>query len=141
MFYEFIEERIMASKCGDLDAFEKLILEGCGSLYLYASMLRETKEERFRLVKNTYLLAWNKLQQLEIPEKYDVWIKSLLWKQAAMETSDDEEEVRKTALCGVNNLIKQAFASAENYWYIPLGEKKKLAGMVIDDIKIGRAHV
>ena len=60
MQYEYLEERIMMSKCGDLKAFEGLILEGCGSLYLYAAMIKNTKNERIRLVRNTYMTAWNR---------------------------------------------------------------------------------
>ena len=138
MYYEYIEERIMTAKCGDLDAFGGLVMEGCGSLYLYAAMLRETKEERLRLVKNTYVSAWNSLQRLEIPNKYDVWLKGLMWKQAAIETNESEDEVRRTAVSGVNDLIKQAFASAENYWYLGIDDKKKLAESVMDDIRTNR---
>ena len=138
MQYEYLEERIMMSKCGDLKAFEGLILEGCGSLYLYAAMIRGTKSERIRLVRNTYMAAWNRLQMLEIPDRFDLWIKNLLWKQAAIECQEEEESIQKIAEDGVSDLIKRAFKSSENYWYLPLDDKNKLARSVINDIKSGK---
>ena len=138
MQYEYLEERIMMSKCGDLEAFESLIMEGCGSLYLYAAMIKNTKGERIRLLRNTYMAAWNRLQMLEIPGRFDLWIKSLLWKQAAVECDGTEELIQKIAEDGVNELIKRAFKEAENFWYLPLDDKSRLAQTVIDDIRRGR---
>ena len=135
MQYEYIEEKVMLSKCGNLDAFSQLIMEGCGSLYLYAAMLKNTKTERIRLVRNTYLSAWGNISCLEVPDKFDLWLKGILWKQAAIETDGEEEEMRVLAEEGVNTLIKEAFKSAENYWYLPLQEKERLAYSVIEDIR------
>lgn len=141
MQYEYLEERIMMSKCGDLKAFEGLILEGCGSLYLYAAMIKNTKNERIRLVRNTYMTAWNRLQMLEIPGRFDLWIKGILWKQAAIECHEEEEVIQKIAEDGVSNLIREAFKSSENYWYLPLDDKYSLAETVISDIQSGASRM
>ena len=138
MQYDYLEERIMMSKCGDLEAFESLILEGCGSLYLYAAMIKNTKNERLRLVRNTYMSAWNKLQKLEIPDRFDLWIKGILWKQAAIECNEEEDVIQKMAEDSVSDLIKRAFKASENYWYLSIDDKNRLAQTVVNDIRSGK---
>lgn len=134
MYYDNIEERIMLVKCGDVSAFEELVLEGCGSLYLYAAVLRDTKKERFDLVRSTYLHAWDRLTMLEMPEKYDVWIKGILWQEAAAEYDEDEVAVEHVAHDRVSRIMREAFRYAENYWYLSPEDKARLTSSVISEI-------
>ena len=141
MVYESIDERIMRVKCGDMAVFEDLILEGCGSLYLYAAMIKDSKAERFRLVRETYMIAWDRIRALEIPTRFDIWIKGIMWKQAAIEEGKTETEVKELAEDRVSTLLKRAFREAENYWYLPLDDKRLLAAAVMSDIRCGRSRL
>lgn len=141
MVYDRIEERIMRAKCGDTDVFEELIIEGCGSLYLYAAMIKDSKAERFRLVRETYNTAWNRITALEIPGRFDLWIKGIMWKQAAVDENRTDAEMRELAEDRVSSLLKKAFEEAENYWYLPLKDKKLLAAAVMSDIRCGRTRM
>ena len=141
MVYERIEEKIMRAKCGDTAVFEELIMEGCGSLYLYAAMIKDSKAARFRLVRETYNVAWNRITALEIPTGFDVWLKGIMWKQAAADENRTEAEIKELAEDGVSALLKTAFQEAENYWYLPLKDKILLAAAVMSDIRCGRTRM
>ena len=54
---------------------------------------------------------------------------------------EGEVLVQKIAEDGVSNLIREAFKSSENYWYLPLDDKYSLAETVISDIRRGASRM
>ena len=140
MAYEDIDEKLIKVECGDFNAYREIIIEGCGSLYLYASMIKDSKADRIRLVRETYMIAWNRLIRLEMTGRFDIWLKSILWQHAAVEEGKTEAEVREFAEDKVNLLLKSAFREAENYWYLPSIDRQLLAASIVKEIKGGNTR-
>jgi hypothetical protein len=140
MNYSQLNQRIRLVQAGDREAFASLVREGCGSLYLYAIVIREHKKEALQLVSATYIRAWNGIASLRVPDEFDLWLKGILWHEAAVSTTETTEGLRRRVQAKLDILMHQAFLQTENYWYLPVADRRRLVEDVMARVKAAPAR-
>lgn len=123
------------SRSGALSAYRKMIADGCSDLYVYAAVIKGSRQDAVELVRQTYLTAWKKKDEIRDPEKIDIWMKGIMCRIALPRGKKEtgNPDFRKNP--AIDKLMRKSLENAKMQWILNETEQQKLCSEVIREIK------